>query len=393
MRLAFKLAWSFIIKSYKQSLLIVLTIITGIASVVFVISLASSLDRMVSRFGKDNFPDILVRYLVHGDPYFKVNKEFKEAVLSHDEVEKFNFFFTPGTTILVDADTNLINEDLKTLGFDNFDGFTFFDITNNIVKGTLPTNTNEMIVADHYFEKSNLKLNQNYHATFFSVGRKAEIKIVGTFKPLTYNVHENLAYFVDDTFYQENVEAARLYFRIKDGVDLRDFYNNTLKPLLEEYYPNIDYYEVYWDSEVPYLETIGESQTIFLIVMELFISLVVFLLSSSLLTHALNKKQKTIGTLRALGYQNNYLYLSFFIETIILTLVASLIGIFFSHFGLNVFQTFMTDKEGRALLEVIKSGKLYLNAVLIVSVVVVISSLVTLRKMKNVPLVELIKRS
>ena len=292
MRLAFKLAWSFIIKSYKQSLLIVLTIITGIASVVFVISLASSLDRMVSRFGKDNFPDILVRYLVHGDPYFKVNKEFKEAVLSHDEVEKFNFFFTPGTTILVDADTNLINEDLKTLGFDNFDGFTFFDITNNIVKGTLPTNTNEMIVADHYFEKSNLKLNQNYHATFFSVGRKAEIKIVGTFKPLTYNVHENLAYFVDDTFYQENVEAARLYFRIKDGVDLRDFYNNTLKPLLEEYYPNIDYYEVYWDSEVPYLETIGESQTIFLIVMELFISLVVFLLSSSLLTHALNKKQK-----------------------------------------------------------------------------------------------------
>lgn len=127
--------------------------------------------------------------------------------------------------------------------------------------------------------------------------------------------------------------------------------------------------------------------------MELFISLVVFLLSSSLLTHALNKKQKTIGTLRALGYQNNYLYLSFFIETIILTLVASLIGIFFSHFGLNVFQTFMTDKEGRALLEVIKSGKLYLNAVLIVSVVVVISSLVTLRKMKNVPLVELIKRS
>jgi|LSQX01.1.fsa_nt_gb hypothetical protein len=45
MKLSFKLAKTFIIKSYKQTVLIMLTIIVGIGSVVFVMSLANSLNK------------------------------------------------------------------------------------------------------------------------------------------------------------------------------------------------------------------------------------------------------------------------------------------------------------------------------------------------------------
>jgi putative ABC transport system permease protein len=127
--------------------------------------------------------------------------------------------------------------------------------------------------------------------------------------------------------------------------------------------------------------------------MELFIGLVVFLLSSSLLVYLINKQSKSIGLLKALGYQQKEITLTFLIKTIILSFIATILGIILSHFGLNIFQAFMTDSDGSLILEVIKSFKLYLNAALIVFVIVLLATTLTLRKMKKVPIIELIKRT
>jgi len=391
MKLTFKLAWSFIIKSYKQSLLIILTIVTGIGAVVFIISLASSLKAMIKSFAGDNFPDLEVRRTIYEEPYFDIDEDFKAVMEDLPEVEKFIFIYIPGT-ITAKTQTNKKINSIYFIGFDDFDGFNYFNIEDSLVKGRFPDKANEVLIDDVVFTKEGLSLNDTF---LFNSSRftNVNVKIVGTFKTPTYAVNKNRAYFVFDDFVDKTGASAHLFFRFNKDVNIKELYETIITEELTNYYPGIEHYPLYWDDSIPFLEQIENSQTIFLIVMELFIGLVVFLLSSSLLVYLINKQSKSIGLLKALGYQQKEITLTFLIKTIILSFIATILGIILSHFGLNIFQAFMTDSDGSLILEVIKSFKLYLNAALIVFVIVLLATTLTLRKMKKASIIELIKRT
>lgn len=71
--------------------------------------------------------------------------------------------------------------------------------------------------------------------------------------------------------------------------------------------------------------------------MQVFISFVILLITSLILSFSINSKTKQIGILKATGSHNKDIYLSFFILSTIIGLLGSVLGIILSHFGLNIF--------------------------------------------------------
>lgn len=276
--------------------------------------------------------------------------------------------------------------DVSYRGFTRYEGYNLFDF--EIVEGEIPKEKNEFIVDHNFYLQNNLKIGERYYF---------ESRYYDDFTAVlrgTIDVYQQLdaeapMFFIYEMF-DDDGTALNIYVKLNKNVDANLFVEKKLDAIIKKHYPvlNINYSYL---TNLNYLEAINDSQSIFLIVMQLFISVVVFLLISSILTFSINKKRKDIGILKALGYKHKYIMLSFVIQILIIAIISSVIGVILSDVGLKVFQIVMHDENGNKMLDVIRDFNFYLFAVLIVSTIVMISTFFSLRKMRKVAIIKLIK--
>lgn len=214
MSLSFRLAWAFLIKYYKQTILILLTIIISVSSLVFVISLSKSLNGMLNNYVTDNCPHIEVSYLKDNPIAFKIDDDFSKEILNNPLVDNFTYLLRFNT--FLEFENNAKKPlSISIRGLDSFESLSFFNLDKNLLKGNFPTNIHELLIEDNLFERNNLKLGET---VFFDTNRfgKKQGVIVGTFKVSPNVVNKDLAFFVLDEYYYKNELVRFLYINLKD---------------------------------------------------------------------------------------------------------------------------------------------------------------------------------
>lgn len=384
-----KLAITFIYKNIIQSLLIILTIVVGLSTIIFVFSLSDSLMFFINEAVFDDLFDITI---ASNNTYFKMDDDFLNEARAIKDVD--NVFYSYGNASIYYLLDNATKQKTGIMiePIVNYEMLDYFNYSITSGKDLEDGDQFKMIIDEEIFNDNNLKLNYPYTIQFQRVGRH-DFEIIGTFKSSTSNLiiknNDAFMYFGDEIIY--NHPPSQILIKLTAEGKADELYNSKIKAVVEKYYPT-EVRSVSVDSTKSQLKNlVSASQTIFLTSVQIFISIVVLLISSTLLAYFISRKTKQIGILKAMGYQNHNLIKAFLYQSIILSLFASLLGIFISNLSLNLFQKFMTDENGIMIMKILINNNIYLYSILIIFTIVTLATLSALNKMRKRPVIDLIK--
>lgn len=375
MKTSLKIAWRFIIKSPMQSLLMILTITLGIGSQLFIVTLSSSVTNLTN--------DIVLAtnehvYIDSSRNNFKnLTDEDVELIKTHENTKyvslhkQASYLVEKDELPLLDLNITKIEEEMLNI----------IDVKNNLVLGVPPiVDSNEIMVSTHYINENNLKLNDTI--TIISPTSTIDYLITGIYERPAYNPSSNyFGYIVESDLSPTNSIYITLN-NIEEMDEYLEFLNEHFKA------PNriFDYANRYQAQVL-----INQAQLVGLFVIQIFITIAIILVASSIFNYFVSRKTSQLGILKALGYNQKQITRTLSLLTFILGFVSSLLGIIISKIGLDIFQRIMTYEDGTLRIKITTNIWLYALSVFLVYIAIWFSTYTTLRKTKKKQIVELIK--
>lgn len=375
MKTSLKIAWRFIIKSPVQSLLMILTITIGIASQLFIISLSSSVTNLSN--------DIVLATNTHvfidsiKDPYKSFNNVDLEMIKNHENT-KYASLHKSFTGIVEKDDVQLL---VLHINYIEPEMLNMIDTDNNLISGVAPSNdANEIIISVQYMYENNLKVN-DYISILIS-DEKIPHLITGVYERPAYSPLSNhFGYIVKSDLSPGRSISITLH-------DIKEI-DEYLVFLQESFPPPFRIFE--YANRYQAQTLINQAQTVGMFAIQLFITIAIVLVASSIFNYFVTQKTSQLGILKTLGFTQKQVRSTLSLMTFILGFISSILGIIVSRIGLTIFQNIMRYEDGTLRIKIVTDIRLYAISIAFVYIAIWFSTFNTLRKTKKIQIVDLIK--
>ncbi|MDY0115360.1 MAG: FtsX-like permease family protein [Acholeplasmatales bacterium] len=383
MKLSLQLTFKFLIKAPLQSLLIIFTMLAGIASLLFMTTIYSSLSKTID----DTISNSLYHVLVAKPQTASIkelhyNEEHLNWINSNEEVKTAFYGKTYNQSFIYQGKEIFLD---LTIG-ESEEIYNYYEITK-IVEGKMPKE-NEIIIPEAVRKQYNIKLPATVTYKLSAYFSK-EITISGS-----YLLQDQFLKYVNALGTYQSVTNKELssftfrglYIKLNDTDNLSSYLTKH-----HEYFKDSQLHtNSLLDTNTTY-KFIKKTQNLVLITIQLFIALAIFMISSSVISYSIKEKRQQIGVLKALGYQQKYLTRTFIIQSYLLGVIASILGYMLTKGGLRFLRYIIRDPQGRPRLIITINEKLYIISFFTVFLTIMLATLNSLRKANISSTTELLK--
>ena len=376
--LHFKIALRFLKSSLSQTILIVFGIAVGVSVQIFIGSLISGLQSDLINTTIGNSSQITIK----SDNYLDNYQDIETYLDENKEIKKV----TPVISGAGSAVNNQISEPVVFLGLSNSDE-NIYDVKNKLISGNMPSNNSEVVLGEELFKLLDLSLNDSVILTVPLVGENT-FKVVGTFDLGVSSLNKTYMVFNLETvqsFLNEENKVSRIEMQVSDVFSAA----NTAKEINKHF--NSSYTVTNWEDENEDLLSGLTAQSSSSLLIQVFVSISVVLAIASVLAISVEKKQRQIGILKAMGMTDKGTSKIFLFEGLILGFFGALFGVALGLLLNFSFTTFALDSSGKPVVSINFEPKL----VAIIAVVALLSSalasLIPARKSKKLSVIEVIK--
>ncbi|MCK9428071.1 MAG: FtsX-like permease family protein [Acholeplasmataceae bacterium] len=383
MKLSLQLTFKFLVKAPLQSLLIIFTMLAGIASLLFMTTIYSSLSKTID----DTISNSLYHVLVAKPQTASIkelhyNEEHLNWINSNEEVKTAFYGKTYNQSFIYQGKEIFLD---LTIG-ESEEIYNYYEITK-IVEGKMPKE-NEIIIPEAVRKQYNIKLPATVTYKLSAYFSK-EITISGS-----YLLQDQFLKYVNALGTYQSVTNKELssftfrglYIKLNDTDNLSSYLTKH-----HEYFKDSQLHtNSLLDTNTTY-KFIKKTQNLVLITIQLFIALAIFMISSSVISYSIKEKRQQIGVLKALGYQQKYLTRTFIIQSYLLGVIASILGYLLTKGGLRFLRYIMRDPQGRPRLIITINEKLYIISFFTVFLTIMLATLNSLRKANISSTTELLK--
>lgn len=245
---------------------------------------------------------------------------------SDDNIDKGSIFCEYVTNIKSDKFPDL---DIEFTGYDNN---AFTNIQRILKQGKTPTNSNEIMLEEWVAKRSNPMLNIGDKVEFLINGENKSYTIVGLYENYVssqINDKIKVVTFLDNYNISTNLDTNNsifnIYFRIKDGVTIKDkinaYRNNSGGN--EHFVKNDQLLRLLRDDDVP--------SNNWYIIMSLFSITPIILATMIIIYNSLNisllERAKLFGMLRALGSSKRQIKILVICEVLIISILSIPVGL------------------------------------------------------------------
>lgn len=384
MKLSFKLTFRFLIKAPLQSLLIIFTMLAGIASLLFLTTLFNSLDLTLD--------DIITNSLYHvrilkkststTKGYLNYNEEHLNWITSNPEVKSAiylksynNGFYYNGVNVSLAL--NLGSSD---------EIYNYFEATK-IVNGQKPKE-NEIIIPETIRKQYNIELPVTIQ---YRINAK-------NYRPLTisgsYETKDRLIKQNDALGTYQSTSNQSLEKNLFDVLAIKLHNTSDLDNYLikhEAFFKDPTITTSSFKNVSPTYQLIKNTQYIVLVFIQAFVALAIFMITASVISYSINQKRKQIGVLKVLGYQEKHLTRTFLIQSLILGIIASLIAYLLTDGGLRFFRHIMRDPQGHQRMIIAIDPMMYIFSFLLAFATIILATFYAIRKTRLNSAIELLK--
>jgi len=367
MKLSFKLTFKFIIKAPLQSLIIIFTMLAGIASLLFLTTLFTSLNRTLENAIYSTLYDL--RMVKQGGGSFNYNEDDYRWILENDYIDEVIYLTNNATTLITTDEEQPFN-----ITYGNEGVFKYFK-ADEVFKGRVPNKGGEIIISESLRKQLALEIPSTI--TIKRANRLFELEVVGSYQRKDDFFNSRNAYTLYSSFYK-NLESApfgAINIRLKDKNDLDDYLE-----IHNEHFKDSDYRTVSLVEESTTYKLIKKTQVLVLATIQIFIALAIFLITASVISFSINEKRMQIGVLKALGYEKRHLRRTFILQSYLLAVIASVLGYLLTDIGLRFLRKIMRDPEGKPRLIISVNEYLYIISFVVVFLTVMLATLNSLRK-------------
>ena len=288
MKLSLKLTFKFLIQAPLQSLLIIFTMLAGIASLLFMTTLFTSLDKTLENAVSNSLYHVIVSRPIGDTSPYKYNEDHLNWVLSNEEVKSALYMVTHEQSFIYNDQEIFLD---LTLGSSE-EIFNYYEATK-IVKGRLPKE-NEIIIPEAVRKQYNIELPAKISYKI-SANNVQEITISGSYQAdgrfLRYTNALGTFKSVKNTGLTKFPFRA-LYIKLNDTQDLDAYLVKH-----DNYFKGFPVNSKSLDDISPTYVIIKKTQYIVLVTIELFIALAIFMISSSVISYSINQKRSSVAIL------------------------------------------------------------------------------------------------
>ena len=312
--LHFKIALRFLKSSLSQTILIVFGIAVGVSVQIFIGSLISGLQSDLINTTIGNSSQITIKDENYLDNYQDIETYLDE----NKDIKKV----TPVLSGAGSAVNDLKSEPVVFLGLENSEN-NIYDVKNKLVSGNMPMNNSQVVLGEELFNLLDLNLNDDVLLTVPLVGENT-FKVVGTFDLGISSLNKTYMVFNLETvqgFLNEENKVSRLEMQVNDVFSA----SSNAKEIKEHY--NSSYIVTNWEDENADLLSGLTAQSSSSLLIQVFVSISVVLAIASVLAISVEKKQRQIGILKAMGMTDKGTSKIFLFEGLILGFFGALFGV------------------------------------------------------------------
>lgn len=268
---------------------------------------------------------------------------------------------------------------------DIYHSFYGLDIEKHLKSGSVNENIDNQIMLDDFFAKKyNIKINDTINFLHIKESRTYLFTVVGTFDLGLYKANRAYA-FVPMNYLTLNKEYKFNYnFQLKDPLSTKD----TIKALKSktEGFSIID-----WKSINPEFHALNLAQNAVVGMIEVMIAIGVFAIVVSLLSFSFHQKFKQIGTLKAMGIKTKDVQSIFFLQTSLIGIIATFIGLFGGTLAMKIYSSYMVYGDGTPRFTYSLHWYYYVIAFALITITFLTATFIAVRKSKKLDIIELIK--
>ncbi len=336
MRLAFRIAWRFLVSSKAQTVLIAVGIAVGIAVQVFIGSLITGLQ------------DSLVQKTIGRSPHITITaSERGERIANYADVEQALRATDGVSAVLATADGSgfLVhgNDTAPILlrGMNPADADSIYRLNDALTEGTLPADE-QVLLGQDLADELGLTAGDTL-SLLTPTGATAEATVSGLFDLQVKSLNESWA-FAPMAFSQQlfgyGEEATGLELQVQD-VFAADELAASLQPTLPEGLTADN-----WKAQNASLLSGLNGQSVSSIMIQVFVLVSVVLGIASVLAISVLQKSRQLGILKAMGIRNGTASLIFLFQGLLLGLIGAALGVGLG-LGLSVlFTRFAVNPDG-----------------------------------------------
>lgn len=377
-----KVATQFIKRSVFRNLIILFIITLGVGVQFFVLSLGEILTNMMleqTTFYQEHIILETNESLNYNDLDYSLLDRFnniKEVEKGIITVDLYGF--------LTSDKMNKPNVAFHIIGVsshnDTYQSFYGLDLEDHIVSGRLNDSTKMEVMLDDYFAKqSNIKLGDT--VTF---NNNLDFIVTGTFDLGLYKASRAYAYIPMDLLNITIPNQYKYVFQIKDPTKT----SKIIKQINE-----IDntFTVKDWKDVTPEFNTLNMAQKSVVLIIEVMISIGIFVIVLSILNFTIQQKYKQLGILKAMGIYNNDINQIFIFQTSILAIIGTTLGLIGGSIAMTLYAKFMSYPNGQPRFKYDLLWHNFLYSIILMGATIILSTLVSIKKVKELSIIELIK--
>lgn len=336
MKLAFQIAWRFLMSAKRQTLIIILGISVGVSVQVFIGSLISGLQKS------------LVDTTIGSASHITVVQSDNNGITQYDQLmmdlsNQTNAFsvISPAFDLGGIIDKGVDKKEIQYRGFDFSKANLIYKFDERLSDGRLPQNLYEIALGIEIKNELNLSLNELI--TVEILGQPRTLTVVGFFDLGIAQANRTLG--VGTIATMQDITGLSGVTRIE--TQLKDpFLAESLALTLDEYLSSRNLSTRNWMVENESLLSGLQGQSISSLMIQIFVIISVVLGISSTLAITVMQKSKQIGIMKAMGILDRDASFVFLSEGLILGIFGAIGGVLLG-LGLSyAFTTFALNADG-----------------------------------------------
>ncbi len=377
-----KVALRFLKKSKGQTILIVLGIGIGISIQIFLGSLIGGLqaDLVDSTIG--NSSQITIKSSQE-DSYIADYQNILDDLDANEELQSVSTSIDASGT-LIDGEKT---EPIYLRGFDFDSADSIYDIQENLIEGSIPTEVNQVMLGTDLFESLGLQLNDTFEVSIPLKG-STDVEVVGVYD---FNVSS-----INNLWVLTKTSSVQILLGLQDVVSEIEIQVNEVfdvQTIATSISSDLgDQYTITnWMDENEDLLSALTAQSSSSLMIQVFVTISVVLGIASVLAISVIQKSKQIGILKAMGIKDSKASLIFLFEGLLLGLMGAICGVLLG-LGLSAsFSAFALNAAGEPVVNLLFDPAQIAISALVGILASSLASLIPAWKSSRLSVIEVIK--
>jgi len=388
MKLSFSIARRFLKSNISQTIIIILGIGIGISVQIFIGSLIQGLQKSLVNNTIGSSSQITVTSETE-------DKQISDYIALMDSIQNSDSrikYISPALDNPVLLDYNGESQSLLVRGLDFSKADNIYKISDAIVEGNMPANSNEVILGSSLKEEYGLKINEE--VSIITPDKRTEkCKITGFFDLKVAQVN--------NTWCITTLDSAQKLFNLENTItsiemqvsDDNVFSADEISDKITQDLNNQNLKITNWKVQNEQLLSGLSGQSVSSLMIQVFVMISVVLGIASVLAITVMQKSKQIGILKAMGIKNSSASLIFLFEGFILGIFGAVAGILLGLGLSTAFTTFALNPDGTPVVELYISKSFIALSGAIAVVACVLASLIPARKSSTLDPIDIIRNN